>query len=67
MINNVKILNDFGNRLRIDPLRMNGPAFVLTSTGYLKNVWVILNINELYIYQNRDQIKHNQMMVLQGG
>jgi hypothetical protein len=46
----VKLVNDFGKSLRTQPLRMNGPAVVLTSTGYLKNVWVILNVNELYMY-----------------
>ena len=60
----VKLVNDFGKSLRTQPLRMNGPAVVLTSTGYLKNIWVILNVNELYMYQNRDQIQHNEMFVV---
>lgn len=43
---------------------MGGPAVVLESTGYLKNIWVVLNVKEIYLYQNKDQEQHNEMFVL---
>lgn len=45
---------------------MSGAFVQLTKTGYYKSSWAVVNGKELYIYQNKDSIKHTNLYILQG-
>jgi hypothetical protein len=58
------ISNDFMRGLCPSIQRISGPSLFLTQMGYFKNGWSILTGDELYFYQNKDEIQHSQMIVV---
>jgi hypothetical protein len=48
------------------PERTSGPFIQKTKTGYYKSSWAIICGNELYIYQNKESAKHNNLLILSG-
>jgi hypothetical protein len=60
------ITNDFMRSLCPAIQRLSGPTLYLTEMGYFKSGWGILTGDELYLYKNKDDMKHSMMIVVQG-
>jgi hypothetical protein len=54
----------FGNKFLRCPRRISGKVIILTSNGYYKNSWAVLNGRELYLYIHKNQPVHTVMHVL---
>lgn len=59
-----RILNEFLKPLIPSHTRLAGPAYFLTHNTYMRNGWLILTGNELYIYQTKDAVVPAAVLIL---
>ena len=59
-----EVTDEFQMPFKSLPARTSGQFIQKTKTGYYKSSWAVINGNELYIYQNKENPKHFSLFII---